>query len=151
MIDLTFNNRVRDRQLPHFFYLKIIAQAAKVLKIKKTLGLSLNLVGASAIQALNRKHRNKNQVTDILSFGLGKLGNKAIMELGDIFICFPVAKKQATIEGITLRKELAGLIIHGFLHLLGYDHERSAQARKKMFSLQAKIINKLALELNQTG
>lgn len=65
-----------------------------------------------------------------------------IMNLGDIFICLPVAKKYARRENVGLDYKLALLTIHGFLHLLGYDHEETSE-REVMFKLQDKILQKL--------
>lgn len=154
VLDLTFNNRTgpfrrsfskaSDKTQTAGFYLKILKKAAQILKIKAGIGLSLNLVGESLIRSLNAEHRNQNQVTDVLAFGLGKKPVGAIMELGDIFICLPYAKKQARTAGVSPEQKLALLIIHGFLHLLGHDHERSPRAKKQMFELQKKILKNLA-------
>ena len=65
------------------------------------------------------------------------------MALGDIFICLPVAEERAIKEGMVLDFKLAFLIVHGFLHLLGYDHEKSNKEEKKMFAIQNKILNTL--------
>ena len=68
-----------------------------------------------------------------------------IMNLGDIFICLPVAKKYAARENVSLDYKLAFLVVHGFLHLLGYDHEKSTEEKEKMFTLQDKILEKIGL------
>ncbi len=64
-------------------------------------------------------------------------------DLGDVLICWQVAKKQAREDKVTIREELSRLTIHGVLHLFGYDHEISEEEEKKMFRLQDKILKKL--------
>ena len=105
-------------------------------------------MGEGRIRSLNKKYRGKNKTTDVLSFPLQeKLDAKAlkggILSLGDIFLSLPVAKKYAARQGVGLDYEVSFLTVHGFLHLLGYDHEKSSLEKQKMFSLQDKILNKL--------
>ena len=107
--------------------------------------LSINLVSEARIRYLNQKYREKNKVTDVLSFPLNqkngvKIGIGGIIPLGDIFICLPIAKENAIKEGMSLDLELAFLTVHGFLHLLGYEHEKSEKGKKTMFKLQDKIL-----------
>lgn len=145
MITLTYRNQTKQRPASEKFFTKIIRQAAASSGVKHPLGLSLNLIGRARSQALNARYRRKNRPTDVLSFGLGKIENKAqgdIMELGDIFICLPIAQRDARLEAITLKNKLAVLTIHGFLHLLGHDHITPRQ-QKSMFALQTKILNHL--------
>lgn len=144
VLDLTFNNQTGDKTQTVDFYLKILEKTVRILKIKGRVGLSLNLVGESLIRSLNAEHRNQNQVTDVLTFGLGKKPVGAIMELGDIFICLPYVKKRARTAKVSPEQKLALLTIHGFLHLLGHDHEKSPRAKKEMFALQKKLLKNLA-------
>lgn len=95
-------------------------------------GLSVSLVGPRKIKELNRKYRHKDSVTDVLSFPL-----KEEKEMGDIFICSGQVKRQAKKIGISFEEELARMLTHGILHLVGYNHE------KKHFDLQEKIVRKL--------
>jgi probable rRNA maturation factor len=117
----------------------------------KKIGISLLIVDEKEITELNRKFRNKNKETDVLSFpltenihsGTGANKNKNdILELGDIFICLPVAKKNAIKDLVSLEKELVLLAVHGFLHLIGYDHQ-TLKDEEKMFPLQKKIVSKI--------
>jgi probable rRNA maturation factor len=106
------------------------------------------LVTKDKIKDLNQKFRDKNKATDVLSFPLlSKIDKNSeisgIIALGDIFICLPVAKEDAKKEGLDLNFKLAFLAIHGFLHLLGYDHEQPKDY-KKMFALQDKILKKIS-------
>ena len=146
MLDLVFKNYTSQKALGEKFFREILDIGIKTLKVKdKKIEVSLNLVGEAKIKALNKKYRNKNKVTDVLSFPLQEARFKKydILPLGDIFICLPFAVKESERQSIGLKKELAWLTIHGFLHLLGYDHEKSANDKKKMFSLENKILNKL--------
>lgn len=155
-MDLLVNNFTKQRGLSSSFFKTIINKAANEVGLDKNrFGLSLNLVGVAKIKSLNRSYRQKNQVTDVLAFPLTDLSRKqwlgsseskpanAILELGDIFICLPTALRQAKQQGEKLGLVLANLLTHGFLHLLGYDHERSKQEGKKMFELQNRILSKL--------
>jgi len=91
---------------------------------KEEAGLSIALVGQGRIRELNKKYRGKNRATDVLAFpGDG---------LGEIVICLREVKKNAKRYRSNSEKELARVLIHGILHLLGYDHEKSEQAAEKM-------------------
>lgn len=144
MLDLVFGNHTSQKDLNEKFFRKILDTAIRDLKIKdKKVEISLNLVGEAKIKELNKKYRGKNKVTDVLSFPLeeSRLKKHDILPLGDIFICLPFAIKESERQNIDLEKELAWLTVHGFLHLLGYDHEKSTQDKKKMFQLESKILN----------
>jgi probable rRNA maturation factor len=84
--------------------------------------VTLAFVGEQAIRTLNRKFMKKDKPTDVLSFPLGEKGPDGKFYLGDIVIAVPVAARQAREKGHSLDRELRLLAIHGFLHLLGYDH-----------------------------
>jgi probable rRNA maturation factor len=84
--------------------------------------VSLSFVGERAIRTLNRKFMKKDKPTDVLSFPLGEKAPDGKFYLGDIVISVPVADRQARAKGHSLDRELRLLAIHGFLHLLGYDH-----------------------------
>jgi probable rRNA maturation factor len=65
------------------------------------------------------------------------------IDLGDIFICFPVAKTQAKSLNVSLENELIHLFVHGFLHLLGFDHERSSKDERIMLKWEDHLIKKI--------
>ncbi|MBI2063953.1 MAG: rRNA maturation RNase YbeY [Candidatus Yanofskybacteria bacterium] len=138
MADLIFNNFTTDRKYNGIFFKKILEVGAKEAGLEyKKLELSVNLVGEGRIKALNKKYRDKNRATDVLSFPLqekkdAKTRNDDIISLGDIFICLPVAKKYAVRESVSLDYKLAFLAIH-------------TAEKDKMFSLQNKVINKIEL------
>ncbi|MBI4490536.1 MAG: rRNA maturation RNase YbeY [Deltaproteobacteria bacterium] len=101
--------------------------------------LSLALVGDREIQELNARYRNKNEPTDVLSFPSGGQFPTVVEILGDVVISVEQAKKQAKKRNRTLEEELETLLIHGILHLLGYDHERSRKEAKIMRGMEKKI------------
>lgn len=150
MIDLVFKNFTTDRKYDGDFFEKILDVISKELGLKsKKMELSISLVGEGRIKSLNKKYRGRNRVTDVLSFPLQKKisiksSTGGIISLGDMFICLPVAKKGATREVISLDYKLNFLAVHGFLHLLGYDHEQSTKEKEKMFTLQDRILKRLA-------
>lgn len=84
----------------------------------------------SEIQTLNRQYRGKNQPTDVLSFPLADELQPSL--LGDVVISVETAARQAQRRGHSLREELQTLLIHGILHLLGYDHEVSRSEAVRM-------------------
>ena len=102
------------------------------LKIKKELEISIAIVGEEEIKKLNKIYRSQNQVTDVLSFSENdsriKIDLSAKNYLGEIIICYPQAARQAKKMGHSVNQELELLLIHGFLHLLGYDHEKKKEA-----------------------
>ena len=78
-------------------------------------------------------------------FGKSEIRNSkfVIHDLGDIFICLPFAKNDAKSENVSIEKKLSQLAAHGFLHLLGYDHEKSQAEARRMFGLESQILKKL--------
>lgn len=99
--------------------------------------VDIAIVGDMEIKKLNRRYRGKNAVTDVLSFGYGS--GRADMSLGDVVICLPQVKRQAKRTGKRISEEFALMVVHGMLHLLGYDHVTLAEERK-MFGLQHDIL-----------
>jgi probable rRNA maturation factor len=91
--------------------------------------VSVRIVGAAHSRTLNARYRGKDRPTNVLSFGgAGALpdGNCA---LGELVICAPVVAREARSQGKSLRAHWSHMTVHGVLHLLGFDHERPAQAR----------------------
>ncbi|MEK9130384.1 MAG: rRNA maturation RNase YbeY [Patescibacteria group bacterium] len=100
----------------------IIEEILEKIKNKKILEISIIFVGEKKIKQLNNKYRKINKATDVLSFGLWKLENTQEY-FGEIFICHSKIKKQAKIFKHSIFCELKIILIHGILHLFGYDHE----------------------------
>jgi probable rRNA maturation factor len=93
--------------------------------------VTLAFVGERAIRTLNRKYGKKDKPTDVLSFPLGEKGADGRFYLGDIVIAVPVAYRQSRAKGHGLDRELRLLAIHGFLHLLGYDHSAGIEDEER--------------------
>ena len=95
--------------------------------------LSVVLVSDREMCALNRRWRRCDRPTDVLSFAQGEgAGGAPDGLLGDVVISVDTARRQAAARGETLGREADRLLIHGLLHLLGYDHERSAREARRM-------------------
>jgi len=100
--------------------------------------LTLAFVNNSAIQDLNRRFLDEDRPTDVLSFPIGEKGADGKYYLGDIIISVPHANKQRMQKKHDLERELKTLTVHGFLHLLGYEHfegmeEEEDKMRKHLF------------------
>jgi rRNA maturation RNase YbeY len=105
--------------------------------------LSIALVGDREMRPLNAKYRRQNKTTDVLSFAVEASPKGPPLLLGDVVISVERARCQAKERQHTLKREMATLLIHGVLHLLGYDHERSQRQAKKMFALERKLQDRL--------
>ncbi len=158
-IDEKFFQRVAEVAL------NIVGQERPLLSLSKgKTEISLAIVGNGRMRKLNKMYRGKNRVTDVLSFG-----NKSVLpylakafprlkrgqeiefveppngrkRLGEIILCYPQAKKQAKRLGHPLKEELAILLIHGILHLLGYEHEGEGPKAKEMREMEEKALAKV--------
>lgn len=125
----------------------IVKWSSGLLKeVKGNCDFSLHIIGQDKMRALNNKYRAINYPTDVLSFRASKMiifkNTCDRTDLGDIFICGPILKKQAHAYKISEKQEFLRLMSHGFLHLLGHTHQLRSQANK-MFARQERIVNKL--------
>lgn len=127
--------------------------AADIEVVEQDAELSVTYVSNERIQEVNREYRDKDQPTDVISFALEEMGEGEIeivgLEqppmLGDIIISIPRAKEQAIEYGHSFMRELGFLAIHGFLHLLGYDHMND-EDEKEMFTKQKDILDRYGLK-----
>ena len=110
-------------------------QLVKKKKIKKNQIKEVNIVFVSKkkIKSLNSNYRGKNKPTDVLSFS----GGEGL--LGELVLCPEICKTQAHENNQSFRDEVAYLVLHGLLHLLGYEHENGGRKAKLMFDLQDEI------------
>ena len=114
--------------------------------------VSVTFVDDEGIRTLNKKFRNMDKPTDVLSFPLldyegeseEPFFDELCHNLGDIVISLERAMAQANEFGHSFEREVAFLTAHSMLHLLGYDHETSPEDEKEMFARQKKIIEKLS-------
>ena len=95
-------------------------------------------VDATEMRRLNREYRGKDYATDVLSFEGVEPDS-----LGELVLCQAVLREQAQRTGLTPRHELGYMLVHGVLHLLGYDHETGPDDEARMFALQDEIFAKL--------
>jgi probable rRNA maturation factor len=119
-----------DAQSPLGARAETIAMAILECLDRDDAGLSVALVGDERMRDLNRDWRGKDSTTDVLSFSQLEgetLGGDALL-LGDVVISVPVLESQAAEGGWTIAEELARLLLHGVLHLLGFDHETDEDA-----------------------
>jgi len=97
------------------------------------------------MRSLNRRYRGKDRTTDVLSFALreGMFPNIQPAILGDIVISVPAASRQAEEAGHALNREIERLLVHGLLHLLGYDHERGPREAREMQRMELRLLKGL--------
>lgn len=114
----------------------IRASLRKLLSLtgQRSAEVSVLLVGDKAMRTLNRQYRGKDRTTDVLSFPLrdGRFNRIQPHVLGDLVLSLPAAARQAKAAGETCHVEIERLLVHGYLHLLGYDHERSRAEASRM-------------------
>lgn len=131
---------------------KLLQHAASVENIEPETEVSVTFVTNDTIQDINREYRGKDQPTDVISFALEELGEGEIAVtfegmprvLGDIIISTDRAKEQAEEYNHSFERELGFLAVHGFLHLLGYDH-MELEEEKVMFTKQDEILQTFGL------
>ncbi len=136
-------------------FLALLKKVPQLKKVKE-IHVNLTLCSKQKIKALNAEYRNKNKVTDVLSFPLfeelrpdklGEIVSMPVIELGDIFICKDVAISQAKEFKISFEMEVYHQLVHGFLHLLGFDHEISIQEEKIMEKYENQLVKSIYKKL----
>jgi probable rRNA maturation factor len=117
-----------------------LARAALASEKVRDAMLSVTFVSNSAIARLNAGHLGHRGATDVISFGFTGSGKRAPI-IGDIYIAPAVARTNAIENGVPIRVELARLVVHGTLHVLGFDHpEADARTRSPMWKRQERIL-----------
>lgn len=126
---------------------KLITQAAVktlkasgVLKKNKNTELSIVLADDAFIKKLNRRYRNINKPTNVLSFP-----QSGVHALGDVVLAYETVRREAKEQGKPFRHHAMHLIIHGILHLIGHDHKKRGAARK-MESLEVRILKSFGVQ-----
>jgi len=105
--------------------------------------LSVTFVSTAAIRRLNKRHLGRTGATDVISFGFRR-ASRAAPVVGDVYIASDVAKRSARANGVPVREELLRLVVHGTLHVLGYDHpETDARTRSPMWRKQERLVQRL--------
>lgn len=127
------------------FCKKIIATVLQGQEVDNVV-VTLILTNDEAIAHINKTYRKKKGPTDVISFAYREAPMPHVTtkeHLGDIFISLETAQRQAIEYGVTLKEELKRLLVHGVLHLLGYDHEQSLYKKRKMQKKEEEIMQKI--------
>jgi probable rRNA maturation factor len=102
--------------------------------------LSITFVGRAAMSQLNHRYLGHHGPTDVISFGLGRVGKRGAV-VGDVYICVEIARENARRQGISAGEELLRLVVHGTLHVLGHDHPTGAgRTTSPMWLRQERIL-----------
>jgi probable rRNA maturation factor len=124
-------NKLVEARVSKKFICSLLQKAHRQIKPQKKIKeISVALVGSKEIKLLNRQYRKVNQVTDVLSF----------TDPAQIVICWPQVVIQSKNQGHSQKKELSFLLVHGFLHILGYEH-KTKKGEKIMNKKIEKIIS----------
>jgi probable rRNA maturation factor len=149
-IDLVVNSALWNAPEAEVTVRRAVVEAADALSTKSA-ELAIVLTDDSAIRLLNRDWRGVDAATNVLSFPASshslarEVGRRAAPRLlGDIVLAYETIAREARDEGKPFDNHLAHLAVHGFLHLLGYDHERDADA-DRMEKIERDILARLAI------
>jgi probable rRNA maturation factor len=105
--------------------------------------VSITFVSNRAIRAMNRAHLGRDRATDVIAFGFRSAGRRSPI-VGDVYIAPDVARTSAATNGVGVREEITRLVVHGTLHVLGYDHpETDARTRSAMWRKQERLVARL--------
>ncbi|WP_429970851.1 rRNA maturation RNase YbeY [Fructilactobacillus sp. Tb1] len=149
------NGQVTDEQKK--LIKNVLDFAAKEIGLKDNTEMSVTMVNNDRIQEINRDYRGVDRATDVISFAIEDnaddfpvvMSDEMLAEIpeniGDIFVSIDKVNEQADFLGHSVDRELGFLIVHGFLHLNGYDH-MEPEDEKVMFDLQRKILNDYGLK-----
>lgn len=160
-IQLDWNNELAESEIPDSLIIKLeeLLQVTASLENVTVGVVSLSFVDDETIHQLNKQYRGIDQPTDVLSFAMEESSDDEMMIqmdpndledsllehlIGDIIISIPTAKEQSVEYGHSLEREIGFLFVHGFLHLLGYDHQEEA-SEDIMFAKQEDILQKAGL------
>ncbi|MFC2018284.1 rRNA maturation RNase YbeY [Chloroflexota bacterium] len=153
-LGVQIDDRFRENINEKWLY-KIVELCLKIHKFDYEVELSLFITGDETVRDINQKYRGMDETTDVLSFALTEEGSDisqfilppdGISHLGEVIISYPRAVMQAEKADHDVEQEMALLIIHGILHLLGYDHNEPDR-EIEMRGLERKILNDLTREL----
>jgi len=129
-------------QVRGFFFEKTLKVIKKTEKIKKEFSLEIVLLGDKGMRNINKRYAGKNKVTDVLSFSFAEMKKPSKKELqfvepqktdnlvGEILLCPSRIKKEAKKKKKDFKEELTFVFIHGFLHLLGYNHKNTKDTQE---------------------
>lgn len=130
MVEIANRTRSRIPAVP------IEAIYRKVFGVR-AMDISLVFIGDTAMRRINTAYRGKHKTTNVLSFTLER-------RLGELLISLPQAKREAKRDKVSLKRKLEELIVHGMLHLKGYDHERSPREHTRMHMQEMRILDSIS-------
>lgn len=146
-LDLVFKDTTRGTTSYRGLVVRAFDAAKPWLKIPKghTAELGVQLIGPARMRALNRQWRHVDAPTDVLSFPLLQrpIQGYTAVSLGDLYICPAVVRAKAKADGRPVTDQMQWTIVHGLLHLAGYDHEKRPAAARRMASLERNILKKI--------
>ena len=141
-------NRQRTRRVDARALAKFVDRLVAVVPPRRGDTLTVGLVSDAAMIRLQRRFRGRERTTDVLSFpGGGRPDPAGSVHLGDIAISVAQAARQARARGHGLDRELERLVLHGYLHLLGFDHERD---EGQMLRLETRLARRLTPDAHGT-
>jgi len=140
--------QIANRQKRHKISLKRIRQAARILLdgLKRPdAELSILLVGDREIAGMNLAFLNRHGPTNVIAFPMreGAYGDLTPSLLGDVVICVDTALRESRLAGRTLEQRLIELLVHGVLHLCGYDHENGGRPARRMADKSRRLVKKI--------
>lgn len=153
-IRVIITDKQKEIKIPTGLRMLIRRCCNAVLKLDEFKGsaeVNIILVNNPYIKEINKEHRNKDVATDVLSFPMGKDGKYEINPetgaqiLGDIVISMEKVVDQCNEYGHSMQREVAYLVAHGMLHILGYDHENNGLERVRMREKEEKVMGLLGL------
>jgi probable rRNA maturation factor len=153
MLHVEYLNEIDENSTDFQELLSNVLEKAAEMEKTGQAEVSITIVSKERIQDINKEYRQKDSVTDVISFAMEEMGEdeteiiggEETRFLGDIIICLDVAKEQAEEYGHSLEREMGFLGVHGFLHLLGYDHMND-EDEKRMFGRQEEILEQYGLK-----
>ena len=127
---------------------RVVQEVLAAEGVAKEAEVSVVFVDDEYIRHLNRQYRGVDSPTDVLSFAMLEgeplAGKEEELILGDVVVSLPAAQRQSAEYGHSLAREVAYLIVHGVLHLLGYDHQ-TAEQKQAMRAKEEAVLEKLNL------
>jgi probable rRNA maturation factor len=140
-LELDVSYAARQPWVPNRRQLTVWTMAA-LAPLRRSVVLSVRVVGRARSRSLNATYRNRDKATNVLSFGgAGRVPDGRYF-IGELVICSPVVAQEALAQGKSLTAHWAHMTVHGVLHLLGFDHERHAEA-VKMAAKEVQILDRL--------
>ena len=152
-IDVIIEDELKS-QLTNGWISKLVRKVLRLEKVAYNTQLSVLVTNQTKVRELNKTYRHKNKPTDVLSFSMNSQQQKEpndifitppdnICHLGELIISYPQALLQAKEKKHAVKMEMTILLIHGVLHLLGYDHEEPGKAEEKMREREALLLNQV--------